>query len=99
MRAETTGGITADPRGTRQCCGVIELRRLGYWCSADYPDLPDPNDWVDAAWDEDERDLVARYYRNGTVARLYMGFSFCRLCGVANGSKDLTDGKYLWPEG
>jgi hypothetical protein len=29
----------------------------------------------------------------------YMGWSECRICGCINGSRDLTDGVYLWPEG
>ncbi|MFF7456750.1 hypothetical protein [Kitasatospora sp. NPDC008115] len=28
-----------------------------------------------------------------------MGVSRCRLCSRANGSRDFTDGRYLWPEG
>ena len=48
----------------------------------------------------DER--VARYLESGLVLRTYLGFSTCRCCGltgVAMGSKDLTDGAWVWPEG
>ena len=27
------------------------------------------------------------------------GYSTCRICGIDNGTKDLSDGKYMWPEG
>jgi hypothetical protein len=28
-----------------------------------------------------------------------MGYSECRLCGARNGSLELTDGVYVWPDG
>lgn len=39
------------------------------------------------------------YVESGTVARAYRGLSPCRFCGEHNGSKECTDGAYLWPEG
>jgi hypothetical protein len=75
------------------------LRRLGYWHSPERPDLPDPERLVDTAWSNDERELVAMYYRHATVARAYLGTASCRLCGASNGSTELSDGRYMWPEG
>ena len=75
------------------------LIRVGYWASHRDPTLPRPEDMIDGAWDDRERDLTARYFASGTKARLYMGPSMCRLCGKPNGNEELSDGVYIWPEG
>lgn len=75
------------------------LRRLGYWQSTDRPELPDPCRLIDPDWNADERQVVASYFRGGTLARAYLGPSTCRICGSLNGSTELSDGWYLWPEG
>ena len=62
-------------------------------------DLLDPKTLVDPAWDPTERAMVLEHLRRGRVHMGYMGFSECRFCGVPNGTKDMTDGVYLWPEG
>lgn len=54
---------------------------------------------MDEAWDEHEREDVALYLGWGTVVRSYLGWSECRVCGQQNGSLELTDGTYIWPEG
>jgi len=28
-----------------------------------------------------------------------MGYSTCRICGQLNGTSELTDGRFIWPEG
>lgn len=33
------------------------------------------------------------------VARAYMGYTTCRIFGAQNGSLELADGVYVWPEG
>jgi hypothetical protein len=75
------------------------LRLIGYWRSAREPDWPDPRDFVDTAWDDAERDLVATYLETGRVPAIQLGYSTCRLCDCENGCAELTDGTYLWPEG
>lgn len=76
------------------------VRLLGFWAMPGGDGtLPDPRDFVDAGCDESERLWVADYLDRGQVAGEWMGTSRCRLCGRANGSHDLTDGVYLWPEG
>jgi hypothetical protein len=60
---------------------------------------PLAGDLVDAGWDHDERDMVEDYLRRGFVVRACMGYSPCRICGRANGSLELSDGTYVWPEG
>ena len=76
------------------------LRRIGLWVSDERPDLPEPGALVDATWDADEREDVASYLGSGTVARAYLGFSTCRVCGFSrNGNLEFTDGVFLWPQG
>lgn len=79
---------------------VVRLRLIGYWASAQASTpWPVPHEFVDRSWDPDERHIVAAYLRTGIVARMYMGFSPCRMCGCDNGSLEFTDGVYVWPEG
>ena len=79
---------------------------VGYWCDPDDPkeaNLPDPRHSVDPHWDPTERDAVAQYLRQGAEHTAYKGTSWCRFnCGFSEwsmGSRDLTDGVYVWPEG
>jgi hypothetical protein len=62
-------------------------------------DFPDPHDWVDTEWDEDERHATWFYFATGTLLRTFMGYSPCRFCGMNNGAVEYTDGTYVWPEG
>ena len=75
------------------------VRMLGFWMASEGDGLPNPADLVDASWDEGEREWVSDYLECGQVAASWMGASTCRLCSCSNGSRDLTDGYYLWPEG
>ncbi|ONH32489.1 hypothetical protein [Pseudofrankia asymbiotica] len=72
---------------------------IGYWAGKGAEGWPSPGDFIDANWDADERDLVADYLRRGFVHGAYMGVSPCRICGRDNGSLELSDGTYVWPEG
>ncbi|MFJ4094173.1 hypothetical protein ACIPYS_21550 [Kitasatospora sp. NPDC089913] len=75
------------------------VRLLGFWGSPENRELPNPADLVDPEWHEAERLSVADYLDHGQVAGRWMGSSRCRLCSRPNGSRDFTDGYYLWPEG
>lgn len=75
------------------------VRLIGYWRSDTDASWPDPADHVDESWNENERRPVGWYLRHGTLLRIGMGFSPCRLCGQPNGSAEFTDGVYVWPEG
>ncbi len=78
----------------------MRLRLIGYWSNDQHPEYPHPTDWTDPSWDEDERDFVVQYLRWGQVAHAYMGLSPCRVCDrLDNGSLELSDGVYLWPQG
>lgn len=79
---------------------MADLIRIGYWRSDVSPDLPHPRGLVDESWASDGRDLVVAYLRGGLPVLHAVGFSPCRMCDLAaNGSADLTDGNFLWPEG
>jgi hypothetical protein len=77
----------------------MPVRLIGYWHSAYEPDWPDPRDFIDSRWNDQERNLVASYLEQGDVPWVEAGLSTCRLCGKSNGSAELTDGVFLWPEG
>jgi hypothetical protein len=42
---------------------------------------------------------VAVYLERGTLVNQYRGLSSCRFCDRYNGSAELSDGTYCWPEG
>jgi hypothetical protein len=75
------------------------VRLIGYWWSGQHPEWPNPAEFIDSEWDATEREMVGWYLRSGQVASVQAGLSRCRICGTANGSAELTDGVYLWPEG
>jgi len=76
----------------------MELRRVGYWADPG-TDWPQVQDMIDAEWTGIERDAVVSYLRRGFVARAWLGYAKCRLCGTQLGDLDLTDGVFIWPEG
>jgi len=77
----------------------VKLTLLGYLRDDQHPELPDPVDFVDTDWDDDEHHMTSMYLASGTVARAYQGYSSCRLCGRQNGDLEYTDGEYVWPQG
>lgn len=77
-----------------------ELILIGYWRGEGTAEhWPWPGDFVDPEWDQNERDQIADYLGRGFVVRALMGYSPCRICGRDNGSLELSDGVYVWPEG
>ena len=75
------------------------LQIIGYWRSEREPHLPDPADWVDPDYPELDREIFADYLDSGILVRQYLGLSDCRICGITNGSAELTDGRFVWPTG
>lgn len=82
------------------------MKKVGFWWSAtlshlkEYADLPRPHDHVDPDWDAAERTMIIDYVEDPKFASTqYRGMSQCRFCAKFNGSKDYTDGTYLWPQG
>lgn len=74
-------------------------RLIGYWSSQSDATWPDVQRFIASDWDQEERGRVVAYLRAGRGWRHYMGQSVCRLCGSRNGSAELTDGVWVWPEG
>ena len=70
---------------------------IGYWR---YPEeFPDPVRFIDPTWASSERRLVADFLERCTSVNQYRGLSVCRFCARFNGSAEMTDGVYCWPEG
>jgi hypothetical protein len=42
---------------------------------------------------------IADYLDGGKVFEWYLGWSNCCICGCINGTTELSDGAYVWPEG
>ena len=73
---------------------------VGYWHSfGPFAFLPHPQCLVDHRWDARRRRQIVSYLDAGRVFANYMGFSRCRFCRTINGTADLTDGLWIWPEG
>ena len=74
------------------------MQSVGYWWWS-----VDPTRLVDPGWARGEREALASYLRTGRTYAQYLGFSHCRFeCGTPSremGSRDLTDGSWVWPEG
>jgi hypothetical protein len=78
----------------------VGLISLGFWGGpATDPSWPAVTEFVDLHWDVEERAFVADYLDRGLVARSYMGYSRCRICGRDNGALEFSDGTFVWPEG
>lgn len=98
-----------------QLASYRPVRAVGYWCQlgAATTDpgfrapstsvLPDPRRLVCPGPYPVSREAVVRYLRAGSVYVQWRGLSYCRFsCGVdfsLMGSRCLTDGAWVWPEG
>jgi hypothetical protein len=81
---------------------VSWVRVIGLWLGTDDPGLPDVHRYIDPTADPAERAPIANRLDagiRGGRALSYMGPSTCRICGCLNGSGELTDGVFIWPEG
>lgn len=77
------------------------LEVLGHWFRPQAPSaLPRPQLLV-GTWDPAARAAVVRHLRAGKTLVTFPEPSFCRFdCGeVVMGTRDLTDGRFVWPEG
>jgi hypothetical protein len=85
------------------------LKGVGYWRSLPpYQDdktarFPDPMLLVSPEWCIGEREQIAGYLEAGWTFTQWRGVSYCRFqCGMSEadmGSRCLTDGEWVWPEG
>ena len=79
------------------------LKAIGFWIEGlDDEEFPAPQEFV-GPLPSDTRSRMVRYLDAGVTFETYRGYSWCRFsCGVAlshMGSRHLTDGTWLWPEG
>jgi hypothetical protein len=91
------------------------VRAVGYWCPTNHSpsgpafrppaeaELPDPRRLVGPDRDTADRERIVAYLRAGHVYAQWRGLSYCRFrCGIESGlmgSRCLTDGAWVWPEG
>ena len=104
VEADHRGGVTSM-RARVELVQRVTLKCIGYWKdredSGTFRDCPEPY-WL--RWprcDEKDSNSILAYLETGHKCRAYCGRARCRFprCGLTLGSKDLTDGEWVWPEG
>lgn len=79
-----------------------ELIIIGYWQSEYEPEFPHPKNFIDTDWGPEIKNKIITYLKSAPLLPFTAkGESWCRFhCGKEfNGSREHTDGKYVWPEG
>jgi hypothetical protein len=79
------------------------MKALGFWIRTAF-DSDFIHPWeVSGQMSPELVSAVASYLRTGVLHEQYRGYSWCRFCcGIPDhqmGSRDLTDGIWVWPEG
>jgi hypothetical protein len=92
----------AGPRSSDFVMRTLKL--IGYWVGTQGHEIyPHPRDFVRKDWDPELKAKVVGYLKGGAFKRGFWGHATCRFDPtrdpVEMGSKELTDGVYLWPEG
>lgn len=75
-----------------------DLVPIGYWYSEKESKLPMPVANSSILSKKDKLKIV-NYLSNGKNVNNWRGFANCRICNCRNGSADLSDGIFIWPEG
>jgi hypothetical protein len=89
---------------------VIRVRALGFWKAPKHDvesllGFPHPRALIAPDWEPQRRESIVAYLRGGRTAEAYMGYSYCRFEDCTHeqrmtlGTRDLTDGEWVWPEG
>jgi hypothetical protein len=76
-----------------------DLQPVGFWYSEREPWLPHPRKSVAPRWSDSQRTAVIDYLLRPEDVVHYMGLSPCRMCDRLVGSREFTDGTWVWPEG
>jgi hypothetical protein len=76
----------------------MAVRRIGYWKASLNDAYPFPQE-VEVQLDSRVRSQVVGYLDNGVRVQAYRGFSYCRYGCGPNGSTELSDGIWTWPDG
>ena len=75
------------------------LRLIGYWKERLQDGYPLPQE-LRTEYSPGEGEALATYLEAGAAFKEYRGLSWCRYgCSAPNGSREFTDGKWVWPEG
>jgi hypothetical protein len=75
------------------------LRLIGYWKERLQDGYPLPQE-LRTEYRPGDGEALATYLEAGAVFKEYRGLSWCRHgCSAPNGSREFTDGKWVWPEG
>jgi len=81
------------------------LKAIGFWRDDNgiFRDCPCPQWFVQRGWRAAELDKILGYLRSGHNFASCGGWSVCRFRGCEegkrNGTGNLTDGEWYWPEG
>jgi hypothetical protein len=80
------------------------LKLIGYWVGTQGHEIyPHPRDFVRKDWDPELKAKVVSYLKGGAIRGGGWDYATCRFDPNRNpaemGSRELTDGVYLWPEG
>lgn len=90
--------LSAAGLSARDLIVASRMQFIGYWFRT-----IDPRQLVDPSWAAGERAALVQYLRDGHELAHCLGFSHCRFeCGIPDqemGSRDFTDGSWVWPEG
>ena len=77
----------------------MPLRLIGYWKSDLADEYPFPQE-LRTEYSAGLGDRLVAYLESGGLFVGYRGHSWCRFgCPGGNGSAELTDGSWVWPEG
>jgi hypothetical protein len=76
-----------------------DLQPVGFWYSEREPWLPHPRKSVAPGWSDSQRAAVIDYLLRPEDVVYYAGLSPCRMCDRLVGSREFTDGAWVWPEG
>jgi hypothetical protein len=104
MEADRRGGVAAL-RARVEPIRPLILKCIGYWKedNVKYRDCPEPDWLTQPGWGKEDLKATVAYLGMGQTCAAWCGYARCWFpqCveGDRLGSKDLTDGEWVWPEG
>lgn len=73
---------------------------VGFWSTwQDENKFIKPQLLIEDNWENEDKNKIINYLKNGSSCAQYLGWSTCRICRKENGFSDFTDDKWIWPEG
>ena len=73
------------------------IRLIGYWKASFKDEYPFPQE-LKTEYEPETRSRLVAYLESGSLLVQYRGLSQCRFCRVLNGSRELYDGDWAWPD-